>query len=214
MFRRNQLHHEGHTRSLSLPSSYVYQSLIPMWSPPAYLNARSPFARCTGCRRCSWLEGSPPAASTWCWPRGRSGVRPASHSAAPDTESRNVIEACSAGKDDKSYCGLPLMLTTEKIWREASITQHRSWYRKKECYRGLFCWLGGQVLLRPPLDADHGEDLAWGQHSTVLLLIQIVGYVIEACSADKEDKCSCGLHLMLITRKIWCEASITQRRSW
>ncbi len=58
---------------------------------------------------------SPPAASTWCWPWGRSDMRPASEGAAPDIESRNVIEAWFSHKEDKSSCGLHLMLTTGKI---------------------------------------------------------------------------------------------------
>ncbi len=94
----------------------MYQCLNPLRCPPAYLNARSPSARCRGCRLCNWLEGSPPAASTWCWPRGRFGVRPASRSAAPNTESRDIYKACSADQEDKSSCGLHLMLTTGKIW--------------------------------------------------------------------------------------------------
>ncbi len=69
------------------------------------------------------------------------------------------------------------MLTTGNIWREASITQRRSWYRKYECYWGLFFSQGGQVLLWPPLDAGHKEDLAWGQHHTAPLLIQKVGMI-------------------------------------
>jgi hypothetical protein len=45
----------------------------------------------------------------------------ASHSATPDTESRNVIEACSSHKEDKSSCGLHLMLTMgEDLARPAS----------------------------------------------------------------------------------------------
>jgi hypothetical protein len=42
-------------------------------------------------------------------------VRPASNSTAPDTENRNIIEACSADKEDKFSCGLHLMLTLGKM---------------------------------------------------------------------------------------------------